>query len=86
MSEKGSKDKEPKQISIEIDGEGFEVQDREMTVVELLALVDLNISDSYLVELHGQGDQDKHETGEEVIKLHNKQRFVTGDRAPAPVA
>lgn len=86
MSAKDDKDKKPKQISIEIDGEDFEVEEREMTVAELLALVDLDPADSYLIELHGEGKQDKHESGDEVIKLHNRQRFVSGDRAPAPVA
>jgi len=78
--------KKPKQISIEIDGEDFEVEEHEVTVAELLALVDLDPADSYLIELHGEGKQDKHESGHEIIKLHNKQRFVSGDRAPAPVA
>jgi hypothetical protein len=86
MSGKGSNGKKPKHISIEIDGEDFEVEDREMTVAELLGLVGLDPADSYLIELHGEGQQDKHESGDEVIKLHNRQRFVTGDRAPAPVA
>jgi hypothetical protein len=86
VSGKGNNGKKPKQISIEIDGEDFEVEDREMTVAELLSLVDLNPEDSYLIELHGEGKQDKHENGDEEIKLHNRQRFVSGDRAPAPVA
>lgn len=86
MSKKSNNDKKPKQISIEIDGEVFEVEEREMTVTELLELVDLDPADSYLIELHGEGKQEKHESGDEVIKLHNRQRFVSGDRAPAPVA
>jgi hypothetical protein len=86
MSGKGSNGKKPKQITIEIDGEDFQVEDREMTVAELLGLVDLDIADAYLIELHGEGRQEKHESGDETIKLHNRERFVTGDRAPAPVA
>jgi len=86
MSGKDNNHEKPKQISIEIDGEDFEVEEREMTVTELLALVGLDPADSYLIELHGEGKQDKHESGDEMIKLHNRQRFVSGDRAPAPVA
>ena len=86
MSEKSSDEKKPKKITIEIDGEDFQVDDREMTVAELLDLVDLNPTDSYLIELHGHGEQERHEAGDEVLKLHKGQRFVSGDRAPAPVA
>jgi sulfur carrier protein ThiS len=77
----------PKRITVEIDGEEFELDDREMTVAELLALVELDPADSYLIELHGQGNrQVKHEDPNESIKLHKGQRFISGDRAPAPVA
>lgn len=82
-----SKKQKPKKIEIQVDGETFEVEDREMTVAELLALVELDPGESYLIELHGQSEQgDKHEDADEVVKLHANLRFITGDRAPAPVA
>jgi hypothetical protein len=79
-------DKKPKEITIEIDDERFEVEDRSMTVTELLALVHLDAAESYIVELHGQGGQKKFEGAEEEIKLHEGIRFVSADRAPAEVA
>jgi sulfur carrier protein ThiS len=79
-------DRKPKKITIEIDDEKFEVEDRSMTVTELLALVGLDPEESYLVELHGHGSQKKYEGADEEIKLHNGIRFVSADRAPAEVA
>lgn len=80
-------EKKPKKIEIEIDGEKFTVDDGEMTVTELLELVGLGPAESYLIELKGQSNQqEKHEDPDEVIKLHPNLRFITGDRAPAPVA
>jgi hypothetical protein len=85
-TEAGQKDKEPKKITIEVDDEKSEVEERSMTVSELLGLIDLDPAESYLVELRGQGGQKKYEGAEEEIKLHNGIRFVSADRAPAEVA
>jgi hypothetical protein len=79
-------EKKPKKISIEIDGEKFKVEERSMTVTELLALIDLDAQESYLVELHGHGGQKKFEGADELVKLHDGIRFVSADRAPAEVA
>lgn len=76
----------PKRITIEIDGETFKVEERTMTVAELLELVDLDADENYLVELRGKGGQENHEDAAEEIKLHQGMRFVTADRAPAEVA
>lgn len=84
--EAGQKDKKPKKITIEVDDEKFEVEERSLTVSELLGLIDLDPAESYLVELRGQGGQKKYEGAEEEIKLHNGIRFVSADRAPAEVA
>jgi sulfur carrier protein ThiS len=78
--------KKPKAITIEIDDEEFTVEERTMTVAELLQLVGLDAEESYLVELHGKGGQKNHEDADEGIKLHRGIRFVTADRAPAEVA
>ena len=85
-TEAGQKDKKPKKITIEVDDEKFEVEERSMTVSELLGLIDLDPEESYLVELRGKGGQKKYEGAEEEIKLHNGIRFVSADRAPAEVA
>jgi len=85
-TEAGQKDKKPKKIAIEVDDEKFEVEERSMTVSELLGLIDLDPAESYLVELRGQGGQKKYEGAEEEVKLHNGIRFVSADRAPAEVA
>ena len=79
-------EKKPKKITIEIDDEKFEVEERSMSVSELLTLVHLDAAESYIVELHGQGGQKKFEGAAEEIKLHDGIRFVSADRAPAEVA
>jgi hypothetical protein len=85
MTERNAK--APRKIEIELDGEVFEVDDREMTVEELLALVELDPAEHYLIELRGQSnEQVNHEDAAETIKLHKRMRFITGDRAAAPVA
>jgi hypothetical protein len=75
-----------KHTTIEIDGETFEVESTEMLMREILPLVGLNADESYLIELKGEGKQVNHLEPDEQIKIHNKIRFITGDRSPAPVA
>lgn len=85
-TEAARKPDKPKKITIEIDDEKFKVEERSMTVTELLALIGLDPEESYLVELHGNGEQKKYEGADEEIRLHNGIRFVSADRAPAEVA
>jgi hypothetical protein len=81
-----SKEKKPKTITIEIDGDPFEVEDREMTLTELLALVDLDPDQSYLIEQKGQGQEVEHLDPNDSIKLHKGSSFLTGDRGPGQFA
>lgn len=74
-----------KTIEIEIDREPYEVEEREHTVGELLQLSGNDLDTTYLIERRGANEV-VHDNPSEVLKLHNKMRFVTGDRGPAPVA
>lgn len=82
----GKDNKGPKPITIEIDDEEFTVDEKTKTLTELLDLVDLEPDESYLIELHGNGNQEPHKDADGEIKLHPGIRFVTGDRGTAPVA
>ena len=79
-------EKKPKRITIVIDGDEYEVEDREMTVAELLGLVDLDPNQSYLIELKGQGAEEEHTNPNETIKLRKGMTFLTGDRGPGQFA
>jgi hypothetical protein len=75
----------PKTIEIEIDREEYEVEGREHTVRELLELSGNDPETTYLIERRGR-EEIPHTDLDEVLKLRNRMRFVTGDRGPAPVA
>ena len=77
--------KKPKLITISIDDEGYEVEEKEHTVGELLELSGNDPATTYLVELKGK-EEIEHQDPTEVIKLRNKARFITADHGPAPVA
>ena len=81
-----SSDNDPKLITISIDGEDFDVDDRAHTPRELLALAGLDPDTSYLIELRGQQQESFQDRLDETIKLHNKQRFISADTGSAPVA
>ncbi len=76
----------PKTITILIDGDEYEVEDRETTLAELLGLVDLDPEQSYLIEQHGEGEPKDHLDPNEPIKLHKGISFLTGDRGPGQFA
>ena len=84
--EKGN-GKKPKLVTITIDGEEYEVEKEELTPRELLELAGLDVTTSYLILLHGQGNQDSYKDKLDTpIKVHERMRFVSADLGPAPVA
>jgi hypothetical protein len=81
-----AKTKPAKTITIIIDGDEYEVEDRETTVGDLLRLVGLDPAQTYLILQKGQGQEENLEDAEQPIKLHNKEKFLTGDRGPGQFA
>ncbi len=75
-----------KPITINIDGEDFEVEDREQTPRELLSLAGLDPQTSYLIELRGQQQVSLKDSLDDEMKLHNNMRFISADIGSAPVA
>lgn len=86
MTPTNGKEHKPKLITINIDGEDFDVDDREQTPRELLTLAGLDPQTSYLIELHGQQQESLQDKLDEPIKLHNQMRFISADIGSAPVA
>ena len=78
-------DKKPKKFDVKIDGEKYELEDRDYTLRELLELSGNDPETTYLIEGHGH-DETEYRDLEAVVKLDKNMRFVTGDRGPAPVA
>lgn len=84
---KPDKEKKPKRVTITIDGEEYNVAKEEMTVRELLVLAGLDPEASYLILLHGEGQQHSYRDQLDTsVKVHQRMRFVTADLGPAPVA
>ena len=78
--------KPAKTIQITIDGEDFEVDDRDTTPRELLVLAGLDPTTTYLIELRGDHQEPLQEQLDEPLKLHPHMRFISADVGPAPVA
>jgi hypothetical protein len=76
--------RKPKKIEIKIDGEKYELEDRDYTLRELLELSGNDPESTYLIE-HGH-DETEYRDLDAVVELRKNMRFVTGDRGPAPVA
>ncbi len=86
MTQSNDKDDKAKRITISIDGEDFEVEDRSQTPRELLTLASLDPEISFLIELRGQQQVSLRDMLDEPIKLHSRMRFISADIGSAPMA
>jgi hypothetical protein len=64
-------------ISIVIDGETYETEDRRQTAMEVLALAGKSTAEYYLVELKGSHQESYQGRPNDEIHLHPNQKFVT---------
>lgn len=69
--------KHPKTIPITIDGEPYTVEDRAQTPNELMALAVPNPAEHYLVQIKNKKRDSFQERGDEEIRLHKDDVFVT---------
>jgi hypothetical protein len=76
----------PKTIEITIDDDPYQVEEKGMSVRELLALAGKDADSYYLVEIKGKKEREKHEDPDEQIKLHKGSKFVTVFRGETPVS
>jgi hypothetical protein len=76
----------PKTIEILIDGEPYEIDERELTVGELLALAGRDPASFYLVEIKGQREREPHKDADERIRVHPNSKFVTVSCGETPVS
>ena len=69
-------------IDISIDGEMYAAPAKEMTADDILRLAGIDPSENYLVEKHGREQVSYQGKGSELIKLHERETFIsvpTGD-------
>jgi hypothetical protein len=86
VSKVSGADKPPKTITISLDGEDLELPDRDTTPNEILRTAGLDLATHYLVKIHGK-DQDSYQgRGDETIKVHNKEKFISLSTGPTPTS
>lgn len=77
----------PKLITIYVDGEPFEIEDRRLTPNEIIRrFAEKDPATNYLLQI-GSGDPVSYQgKGDEIIKLRNKMRFQVISVGPTPVS
>ena len=71
------KSKKPKAISITIDGETFEVEEKTLTAAEIIAVAGEDPATHYLVEVKGREQISYKDKPNEEIKVHHGSEFLT---------
>ena len=71
------KSKKPKTITIEIDGESYEVEEKTMTAAEILEVASLDPASHYLEEVKGRQQISYKGKPDAEIKVHNGSEFLT---------
>lgn len=69
-------------IDISIDGETYAAPAKDLTADDILGLAGIDPSENYLVEKHGREQVSYQGKGSELIKLHERETFIsvpTGD-------
>jgi len=76
-----------KAFGIEIDGQKFEITEREMTAGEILQVVGKSADTVYLVEIRGQRERESYQgRPDTVIKVSPGSKFITVSTGPTPVS
>ncbi len=69
-------------VEISIDSEDYTAPEKEMTADDILRLAGIDPSENYLVEKHGREQVSYKDKGSTIVKLHEKETFIsvpTGD-------
>jgi hypothetical protein len=75
-----------KTITIDLDGEDLTVPDRDITPNEILGLAGLDPATHYLVRLKGKNQESYQGHGEETIKVHPNEKFLSLSTGPTPTS
>ena len=79
-------DEKPHPVVIVLDDEPLQVPDDEATPNDLLRLANLDPATHYLVLLKGRERESFKGNGDEIIKLHEDERFVSVSTEPTPTS
>ncbi|HEX8520902.1 MAG TPA: hypothetical protein VF669_01515 [Tepidisphaeraceae bacterium] len=71
-----------------VDNEEFETAQKELTVRQILTMSgNVPEEDYFLIEYKGQSQQEeRHDNLDDVIKVHEKQRFSAGFKGTTPLS
>lgn len=72
-------------INYSVDNEPQETEDKTLTVEQILTKATLDPATHYLIELRGD-NQITHQNLTEVIKLHEKMKFISVLTGPTPLS
>jgi hypothetical protein len=75
-----------KQVEVKIDGEDTLLPNSEITPNQILSLVGLDPSSHYLVEVQGRHQNSYQGAGDEIIRVHNNQVFISLSTGPTPTS
>lgn len=76
----------PKEVTIDLDGEDVTVPERDITPNEILTLAGLDPATHYLVRLKGKHQESLQGRGEEPIKVHGHEKFLSLSTGPTPTS
>jgi hypothetical protein len=75
-----------KHVQVKIDGEDALLPSREITPNEILSLLGLDPASHYLVEVQGRHQNSYQGAGDEIIRVHNNQVFISLSTGPTPTS
>jgi hypothetical protein len=75
-----------KSTTINLDGEDLTVPDRDLTPNEILTIAGLDAATHYLVRLKGRNQESYQGRGEEAIKVHPNEKFLSLSTGPTPTS
>lgn len=75
-----------KGVTIDVDGEDVTVPDRDVTPNEILALAGLDPATHYLVHIKAKHQEPFKGIGDQPIKVHEGEKFVSLSTGPTPTS
>ncbi len=84
--EQNASGRPPKGVTIDVDGEDVTVRDRDVTPNEILALAGLDPATHYLVRIKGKHQEPFKGLGDQPIKVHKGEKFVSLSTGPTPTS
>lgn len=75
-----------KSVTIDFDDEPLVIPDRDTTPNEILRIAGLDPATHYLVHIQGKEQESYKDRGEEPLKVHNNDKYVSVSTGPTPTS